>query len=86
MDKNHPDQKLWRLAQKRAAFKKSLASYFVVNSFLCAIWFVTSGPRNYFWPVWPILGWGFGIALQYFGAYAGASSAEEEFKKLKGEN
>ena len=85
---NNRDKELWRLARKRAAFKRSLGVYFVVNAFLCAIWFFSSGPGTHFWPVWPILGWGVGIAMQYLGAYthSGVFSAEEEYKKLKGEN
>ena len=88
MENNERDQELWRIAKQRAAFKRSLGSFFVVNCFLCAIWFVTSGPSSYFWPIWPILGWGLGLAMQYMSAYTrtGNFSAEEEYKKLKGEN
>lgn len=88
MENSKRDEELWRIAKQRAAFKRSLGSYFVVNSFLCAIWFVTSGPNHYFWPIWPILGWGLGLGMQYISAYTGNGnlSAEEEYKKLKGDN
>lgn len=57
---------LWQIAKRRAGFKWSVTSYFSVNCLLVAIWYFTSGPDSYFWPVWPILGWGLGIAIQYF--------------------
>jgi hypothetical protein len=84
MPDNFNNDRLWQLAKKRAAFKASLVSYFVINSFLIAIWFFASGVRSYFWPVWPMLGWGLGLAFQYFSAYHGnrAFTAEEEYKKL----
>ncbi len=79
------DQMLWQMAKRRAAFKASFAIYIVVNLALVAIWYFSSGPGSYFWPVWPALGWGIGIALQYVGAYHSNKlfSAEEEYEKLK---
>jgi hypothetical protein len=83
------DERLWRIARKRAMFKKSLYSYLVVNAFLWAIWWITTGRTEgghaYPWPVWVMLGWGLGLGFQYFGAYQGTRQdlASEEFKKLK---
>jgi len=82
------DERLWRMATKRAAFRKSLYSYLIVNAFLWAIWWITGGRYNghsYPWPVWVMLGWGIGIAFQYFNAYNGDKRdlAEEEYEKLK---
>lgn len=79
------DQVLWQVARKRAAFKASFTAYIMVNSGLIAVWYFTSGSGSYFWPVWPALGWGIGIASQYAGAYHTYRifSAEEEYEKLK---
>jgi hypothetical protein len=81
------DDKLWQLAKLRSAFKQHLASYFLVNSFLVGVWFFSSGRygSGYFWPIWPILGWGLSLALHYLRAYHASDlfSAEGEFKKLK---
>ena len=79
------DETLWQVARKRAAFKASFSAYVVVNLALVAIWYFTSGPGTYFWPIWPTLGWGIGIAFQYAGAYHTTRmfSAEEEYEKLK---
>jgi hypothetical protein len=87
MDNQKKDDLLWQMAKKRAAFKWSLASYIFVNAFLIAIWYFSSNESGYkyFWPIWPMLGWGLGIAFQYFGAYHGNKvfTAEEEYEKLK---
>ncbi len=82
---NSNDQRLWLLAKRRVAFRRSLITYFLVNSFLCAVWYVTSGRHGgNFWPIWPILGWGFGLAIQYANAYTKNDiSAEKEYEKLK---
>lgn len=89
--KHLSDDQLWRLAKKRAGFKKHFAVYTLVNLFLWAIWWITSGSRGIStgpvaWPVWPLLGWGLGLAFNYFDAYGSAdkkSAIEEEFEKLK---
>ena len=82
------DDALWQLAKKRAAFKMSLVVYIFVNLFLMSVWYFASGTGSYFWPVWPILGWGLGIVLQYFDAFYGNRifSASQEYEKLKKQN
>lgn len=85
MDNMHNNE-LWETARRRAAFKKSLSSYLLVNAFLIGIWyFTTGGNSRHFWPIWPILGWGLGLAFQYANAYMGTQlfSAEKEYEKLK---
>lgn len=85
------DERLWRIARKRAAFKKSFYSYLVVNTFLWAIWWFTSGQyagyNSYPWPIWPMLGWGLGLGFQYFEAYNGSKQdlVEKEYEKIKRE-
>jgi hypothetical protein len=86
------DEKLWRMARQRASFRRNLYSFIVVILFLWAIWWFTQGPdfvdseRKWIpWPCWVMLGWGFGLAFQYFKAYHGGKQtlAEEEYRKLK---
>lgn len=79
------DDTLWQVARQRAAFKRSVVSYIVVNAFLVGIWFFSSAHYNYFWPKWPMLGWGIGLVFQYLGAYQGNNffSAQKEYDKLK---
>ena len=50
------------------SFRAHATSYLLVMALLVAIWLLTS-PGGYFWPVWPMLGWGFGLAAHgLFGA------------------
>jgi len=85
MEPQQRDELLWQMAKRRAAFKWSLASYVFVNAFLVAVWFFTSGFGSHFWPIWSMMGWGLGLAFQYFNAYHGDKvfSTEEEYNKLK---
>lgn len=84
MDKVQDDA-LRKVAKKRAAFKLSLVIYIVINAFLVGLWYFTTGPQFYFWPAWPMLGWGFGIIFQFVDAYMtnGIFSEDKEFEKLK---
>lgn len=81
------DEQLWQIAKARASFKWSFTGYFVINTFLVVIWFLSSGPASYFWPIWSLLGMGVGVAFQYYYAYHGNKliSIEKEFEKLKKE-
>jgi hypothetical protein len=42
-------------------FRAHAISYLLVMAMLVVIWALTS-PGGYFWPVWPMLGWGIGLA------------------------
>ena len=97
---NHPtplisDEELMKQARKRVAlkrwFKAHLLIYVVVNVFLVFIFFITS--RNawhaYFWPIWPMMGWGLGVAIHgavvYFGilGFGNNDQVMKEYQKLK---
>jgi hypothetical protein len=90
---NEKERELWRIAKKRAGFKRHLASYIIVNAFLWAVWFIgdyASGEEKNIWRAWPIwtsLGWGIGLAFSYFNAYGynKLESIEKEYEKLKKE-
>jgi hypothetical protein len=82
------DAQLWQLAQRRAAFKRHLATYLVINAFLWVIWFFTEGDRHRGgipWPAWTTAGWGVGLFFQYINAYVstGQGSVEKEYDQLK---
>ena len=79
------DDLLWEMAKARAGFKRSLFTYLVVNAFLIGIWFFSAGPDSYFWPIWAMLGWGVGVAFQYFHAYHNNKfiTADKEYDRLK---
>ena len=54
--------------RKKAEFRSHLTSYVLVNVALVVIWALTSGAGSYFWPIWPILGWG--VAFLPVGGHA----------------
>ena len=82
------DPALWAIAKKRYGFKKDLTSYVIIISFLWAIWYFTGGRFNdgdmVPWPIWPMFGWGIGIAFHFMSAYVTpkSSSIEKEYEKL----
>lgn len=82
------DELLWKQARRRVNFKRSLATYCIVNAFFWALWFFGDHDYSYSkvpWPVWPMLGWGIGIAFQYYKAYMSnePDAVEKEYDKLK---
>ncbi len=85
------DEALWRIAKKRAAFKRHLATYVIINAFLWAIWYITMGRivglDNLYlaWPIWASLGWGVGLAFNYYAAYHEVdkdTATQREYEKL----
>ena len=83
------DQQLWLVAKRRAKFKRSLSAYVLVISFLWIIWFLTTPEFHSYerfpWPVWPMLGWGLGLGIQYLNAYVFEvdSLEQREYDKLR---
>jgi hypothetical protein len=59
------------------SFRAHALSYGLVMALLVAIWLLTS-PGGYFWPVWPMLGWGFGLASHALGSSVGRSRARDK--------
>ncbi len=83
---------LWKQAKKRVDFRRHLATYIIVNGFLWATWFLTG--RDFYyeehtlrmpWPIWATLGWGIGLAFNFYSAYLGnkVDAVEKEYEKLK---
>ncbi len=76
-----PEDDIRRMARARVGFRWHLASYVVVNLFLALVWFLTTGPGSYYWPVWVHMGWGIGLIFNALGAYvpqARMLAAEEQ--------
>jgi hypothetical protein len=47
-------------------FRGHLNVYLVISAFLIFIWAFTS--RGYFWPAWPMAGWGIAVVLHWLAA------------------
>ena len=66
----------WR---KRRDFRVHLAIYVMVNAFLVTIWAANS--MGFFWPIFPIVGWGIGIVANAFDAYSSDVPSEGEIAR-----
>jgi hypothetical protein len=65
----NPDayQRAEKRVKKRLGFYLHLVIYMVVNFFLIIIHFSTASP--YFWPKWPMMGWGIGLLFHGLGVF-----------------
>ena len=77
-------------AEKRLKARRELGAhvlaYVLVNGFLVAIWFATSGGDTFFWPMFPILGWGIGLAFNVWEGYSPEpteAKIQAEMEKLR---
>ncbi len=74
MTLDHRQQAIRRIRAKRE-FRTHLTVYLAVNAVLVLIWFATGA--GYFWPMWPMLGWGIAVAIHAFTVYMGTSQITE---------
>ena len=65
--------------KKRRDFYGHLLLYTVVNAFLVIIWAVTD-PHGFFWPVFPIIGWGIIVVLNAWDVYWRPAITEEDIQ------
>ncbi len=63
-------------------FREHFFAYIIINTLLVAINWITSGTVN--WAIWPILGWGIGLAFHAWGSLnSGSESFQEEFSNFR---
>lgn len=60
-------------------FKNHLGAYLIVNALLVIIW-AASG-AGYFWPVWPIAGWGVGLAFNAWAVFIQKPISEDDIRR-----
>lgn len=70
---NKPERVVDRHVAAKAAWGAHLGAYLAVNLMLVVIWFLTS-PGGYFWPMWPMMGWGIGLASHGMAHAAGSKA------------
>ncbi|KAE8764942.1 2TM domain-containing protein [Georgenia thermotolerans] len=82
------EAELRRLALKRLKAKRDLKAhvlaYVAVNAFLVVLWYMTSG--GFFWPIFPILGWGIGLAFHVMDVVSpepGPAEVAAEMERLR---
>ena len=66
MTEERRQQAIRRIRAKRE-FQVHFAVYLAVNALLVVIWAMTSAES--FWPIWPLLGWGIGVAAHAASVY-----------------
>jgi hypothetical protein len=73
-----------RSLRKKRDFRTHVVAYILVNSLLVGIWAVTGA--DYFWPIFPIAGWGIGLAFNAWDVYGRRpiteAQIEEEQRRL----
>jgi hypothetical protein len=72
------DEAIERL-KKKHDFYPHVIAYVLVNLFLVGIWAVTGA--GFFWPVFPILGWGIGIAFHTWDTFSRQRITEQKIQQ-----
>lgn len=72
------EQAIARLKKKRD-FRAHVFIYVAVNAMLVVIWAVTGS--GFFWPIFPILGWGVGVAANAWDVYGRKPISEDEIRR-----
>ena len=84
------EKELMKLAKRRvvlkATYKWMWVGYSMLTLFLVFIWAITG--RGYFWPIWPMIGNGFALAVigvVFYGVLSGGSADKitAEYNRLR---
>ena len=68
-----------RAYRGEARLRRHATVFVAVNFLLIAIWAITS--RGYFWPIWPILGWGVGLGANYWRVFHRRPISDDEIRR-----
>src|SRR5262245_44624261 len=63
----------------KSEFRAHLLAFVLVNTFIVLIWAATGA--GFFWPAFPIAGWGIGLAFHARDAYGRAVPTEDEIRR-----
>jgi 2TM domain len=69
-----------QLRKKRGLQAHALA-YVTVNVLLTALWLFTSGGEIFYWPMFPLFGWGIGLAFHVWDVYSPAVPSERRIER-----
>lgn len=78
LERQRREQAIQRIQDKNT-FKLHLVAYLVINALFVVLW-VFSG-ISYFWPVFPMLGWGAGVAVHGYCIYGGNKMTEAQIER-----
>jgi 2TM domain len=68
-----------RSLKKKRDFRSHVVAYVSVNAMLVGVWAVTGA--NFFWPIFPIIGWGIGLGFNAWDVYGRKPITEEEIRR-----
>jgi 2TM domain len=68
-----------RSLKKKRDFFTHVIAYVLVNTLLVVIWLVTG--HDFFWPIFPIAGWGIGLAFNAWDVYGRKPITEEDIRR-----
>ena len=77
-DEELRDKAIRRLKEKKE-FRDHLMVYFVVMVALNVIWAVTNF-GGYYWPIWPMFGWGVGVFFHGFAVFSDKPITEDDIE------
>ena len=77
-DQSLRDRALERIEKKRE-FHAHLLAYVLVNAMFVGIWAVTG--TGFFWPIFPLLGWGIGIGFHAWDTYRLGEPSEQQIQR-----
>ena len=81
-----PDGELRAAAVQRLRKKRGLQAhilaYVMVNLLLNALWLLTM-PGGFYWPIFPLLGWGIGVAFNIWDVYAPTPTDRQIEKEMR---
>jgi hypothetical protein len=66
--------------KKRRDFAAHVLVFTLVNTFIVLIWALTD-PHGFFWPVFPIAGWGIGLVMNAYDAFHDDDFAEDRIQR-----
>jgi hypothetical protein len=78
-----------RRIKAKVDFRVHVVVYLAVNAMLIAIWWLTGNdgtimaqlPTTFFWPIFPLLGWGVGLVVHGYTVYFADSYTEEQIQR-----
>ena len=75
---NHDERRVAAIARigDKRDFRNHALVYCAVNALLVVIWAVSGA--GYFWPIWPIAGWGIALVLHAWRTYGHRPISEDE--------
>jgi len=65
--------------RKRRDLQAHILAYVLVNLLINVVWLLTM-PGGFYWPVFPMLGWGIGLAFHIWDVYAPVTPPEDRIR------